>query len=64
MQRSDLLIGQVMNIGHYDVCRLIDLVGNDVLLYVLQRAAPGQFSLQSWTYWHYYLTGIAPRVCL
>ena len=61
MQRPDLLIGQVMNIGHYDdVCRLIDLVGNKVLFYVLQTADPGQFSLPSWTYWHYRLTDIPP----
>lgn len=61
MHRPDLLIGQVMNIGHYeDVCRLKDLVGEKVLLYVLQTADPGQFNLPSWTYWHYRLTDIAP----
>lgn len=61
LQRPDLLIGQVMNIGHYDdVCRLIDIVGNEVLLYVLKTADPGQFCLSSWAYWHYRLTDVPP----
>ena len=62
LQRPDLLIGQVMNIGQYeDVCRLIDIVGKEVLFQVLQNADPGQFSLPSWTYWHYRLSDIAPE---
>lgn len=62
LQRPDLLIGQVMNIGQYeDVCRLIELVGKEVLFQVLQNADPGQFSLPSWTYWHYRLSDIAPE---
>ena len=62
LQRPDLLIGQVMNIGRYeDVCRLMDIVGKSVLFQVLQNADPGQFSLPSWTYWHYRLSDIAPE---
>lgn len=61
LQRPDLLIGQVMDRGLWDdVCRLIAIVGEKVLLYVLQTADPGQFHLPSWTYWHYRLTDIAP----
>ena len=59
MERPDLLIAQIMNIGDYDdVCRMIDIVGNERLLHVLQHAEVGQFDPPSWSYWHYRLTDI------
>lgn len=59
MRRPDLLIAKIMNIGDYDdVCRMIDIVGNDRLLYVLQHAEAGQFDERSWSYWNYRLTNI------
>ncbi len=59
MKRPDRLIAQIMDIGDYDdVCRMVEIVGNDVLLQVLQNAEVGQFSEMSWHYWHYRLTDI------
>ncbi len=59
MERPDLLIAKIMNVGDYDdVCRMIDIVGTERLLYVLQHAEAGQFDPPSWSYWHYRLTDI------
>ncbi|MDL2216807.1 hypothetical protein LJB81_03650 [Desulfovibrio sp. OttesenSCG-928-M14] len=53
------LIAKVMTFGVYeDVCRLIELVGKERLLYVLQHAEAGEFDARSWAYWHYRLTNI------
>ena len=53
------IIAQVMNIGVLsDVCLLVDSLGEDRLIVVLQPAEAGQFSARSWHYWHY-LLGLA-----
>lgn len=50
------IIAQVMNIGVLsDVCLLVDSLGEDRLIVVLQQAEVGQFSARSWHYWHYRL---------
>ena len=50
------IIAQVMNIGVLsDVCLLVDSLGEDRLIVVLQQAEAGQFSARSWHYWHYRL---------
>lgn len=50
------VIAQVMNMGDYvDVQDLASQVGDDTLRSVLTHAEAGQFSIRSWTYWHYRL---------
>ncbi|NBQ56978.1 MAG: hypothetical protein EBU32_00980 [Opitutaceae bacterium] len=56
MDFPERIIAQVMNIGVLsDVCLLVDSLGEDRLIVVLQRAEAGQFSARSWHYWHYRL---------
>lgn len=58
------VIAQVMNIGDYDdVQILVHQVGDDMLRNVLIHAEIGQFSEQSWTYWHYRL-GLSKVDCV
>ena len=50
------LTAQIMDIGDYDDVQLLaQAVGDDFLRAVLQKAEIGQFSPQSWAYWHYRL---------
>lgn len=55
------VVAQVMNIGDYDdIQALAHQVGDDHLRAVLALAESGQFSIRSWTYWHYRLGLAAP----
>ena len=47
------ILAQVMNIGVWeDLCRLDRLFSNQELIDVLEQAEAGQFSAQSWHFWH------------
>lgn len=59
LEFPDRLIAKVMTLGEYDdICRLIETVGKERLLHVLQHAEAGEFDARSWAYWHYKLTNI------
>ncbi|MCX6936655.1 MAG: hypothetical protein NTU80_01965 [Verrucomicrobia bacterium] len=50
------VIAQVMNLGVFeDAFGLLELLGADRLVDVLCRAEAGQFSPESWHFWHYRL---------
>lgn len=60
--RPERLYAQVMDIGDYDdALRLVALVGDGTLRYVLTHAEPGQFNPRSWAYWHYRLGLVRPE---
>ncbi len=50
---SDLLIAQIMDIGTWDDgVTLAHAVTGEHLCEVLRHAEPGQFSAESWQFWH------------
>ena len=60
LERPDLVITQVMELGEYDdVQRLEATLGRAALANVVRHAAAGRFSARSWTYWHYRLGLVA-----
>lgn len=60
LQYPDRLIARVMDRGPWeDVCALIEIVGKEKLLDVLNHAEAGEFEPRSWSYWHYRLTDIS-----
>ena len=56
VERPDLVVARVMNIGDFeDVQLLIRNAGIQYLRGVLSHAEAGQFDAKSWAYWHYRL---------
>ncbi len=55
------IAAQIMNLGDYeDVQALVNAMGDEYLVHVLQRAEAGQFNDRSWAYWHYRLGASRP----
>lgn len=49
-------MAQVMNLGDYeDMCKLVEIAGDEELRDVLRQAEAGEFNERSWHYWHYRL---------
>jgi hypothetical protein len=49
---KDRIIAQTMNLGPYDDILLLEqMVGNERLIDIMLRAAPGWFSDRSWEFW-------------
>jgi hypothetical protein len=56
MENPEQIVAQVMNMGAWDdVCRLVDLIGDEGLCRVIKHAEIGIFNERSWHYWHYRL---------
>jgi len=64
MENPEQIVAQVMNMGEWDdVCRLVDLIGDEGLCRVIKHAEIGMFNERSWHYWHYRL-GLAKVGCV
>jgi len=67
MENPEQIVAQVMNMGDWnDVCRLVDLIGDEGLCRVIKQTEIGMFNERSWHYWHYwhYRLGLAKMGCV
>ena len=56
LEMPDLIVAKMMNTGQLvDIKRLLNLFHRNYLINLLKTARIGQFSPQSWQFWHCYL---------